>query len=73
VSEKSFAWRQAGLVGPAKTSRRNPADLAGACSGDRSVVSGVGEAYDATSQRCKAEIPVNLLPGCEKTELLKGI
>jgi hypothetical protein len=34
VSEKSITRQQLGLVGRAKTSRRNPADLAGACSGE---------------------------------------
>ena len=50
MSEKSFEWRQAGLVKRAKTSRRNPADLAGACSGGKFVVSRAGEAYDAQAR-----------------------
>jgi hypothetical protein len=45
VSEKSIARQQAGLR-RAKTSCRNPADLAGACSDGKFVVSRVGEAYD---------------------------
>jgi hypothetical protein len=47
VSEKSIPQQQAGLGRRAKTSRRNPADLAGACSGGKFVVSRAGEAYDA--------------------------
>jgi hypothetical protein len=42
--------QQVGLVRRAKTSRRNPADLAGVCSGGSGgefVVSRAGEAYDA--------------------------
>jgi len=46
VSEKSVASQQAGLVRRAKMSRRDPADLAGACFGNKFVVSVAGEAYD---------------------------
>jgi hypothetical protein len=47
VSEKSITRQQAGLAGPAKTSLRNPADLAGACSGCKFVVTWTEGAYDA--------------------------
>ena len=50
MSEKSITRQQAGLVRRAKTSRRNPADLAGACSGGKFVVSRAGEAYDARAR-----------------------
>jgi hypothetical protein len=47
VSEKSMTQQQAGLVRRAKMSRRNPADLAGVCSGGKFVVLRAGRAYDA--------------------------
>lgn len=47
MSEKSILRQQAGLVRGAKTSCRNTADLAGACSGGKFVVSRAGGAYDA--------------------------
>jgi hypothetical protein len=47
VSEKSIPRHQAGLVRGAKTGRRSSADLAGACSGGKFVVSRAGGAYDA--------------------------
>ncbi len=47
MSEKLITRQQAGLVRRAKTSCRNPVDLAGACSGGKLVVSRAGEAYDA--------------------------
>jgi hypothetical protein len=43
VSEKSITWQQARLVRRARTSRRNPADCAGACSGGKFIVSRAGE------------------------------
>jgi hypothetical protein len=50
VSEKSITRQQAGLVGRPKTSRRNPADLAGACSGCKFLVISAGEAYDVRAR-----------------------
>jgi hypothetical protein len=46
VSEKSITRHQAALVRRTKTRRRNPADLAGACSGGRLFVPRAGQAYD---------------------------
>ena len=42
-----------------KTSRRNPADLAGACSGGRFIVSSAGEAYDAQARGLNRKFQVN--------------
>jgi len=42
VSERSITRQQAGLVRRAKTSRRNPAGLAGACSDGKFVVESTG-------------------------------
>jgi len=50
VFEESSPQEQAELVRRAKTGRRNPSDLAGACSGGKFVVSGSGEAYDAQAR-----------------------
>jgi len=50
VSEKSITRQRVGLVKRAKTSLRDPADLAGVRSGDKFVVSRVGEAYDAQAR-----------------------
>ena len=47
MSEKLIAQQQAGFVRRAKTSRRNTADLVGACPGGKFVVSSAGDAYDA--------------------------
>ena len=46
MSGESVTRQQAGLVKRAKTSRRDRADLAGACSGGKFVVSRAGEACD---------------------------
>jgi len=69
----SLERQQLGLVGRAKTRRRNPADLTGACSGCKFVVSRAGEAYDVRARcpnrksrynkqdrRGKMEIPANI-------------
>jgi hypothetical protein len=50
VSEKLITRQQVGFVRRAKTSRRNTADLVGACPGGTFVVSRSREAYDARSQ-----------------------
>jgi hypothetical protein len=50
VSENSIMRQQARRVRWTITSRRNPADLAGACSGGKFVVSSAGEAYDAQAK-----------------------
>jgi hypothetical protein len=50
VSENSITRQQAGLVRRGKTSHRNPADLAGTCSGGRFVLSKAGEAYDGRAR-----------------------
>lgn len=47
VSEKSTTRQQAGLVRPARSSRRDSADVAGACSAAKFVVEEAGEEYDA--------------------------
>ena len=47
MSEKLVTRQRAGLMRWARTSRRDSADLAGACSGDKFVVSRAGDAYDA--------------------------
>lgn len=47
MSEKSFAWRQAGLVRRHKPTVGTPLISLGACSGGKFVVSRAGEAYDA--------------------------
>src|SRR5208337_1775164 len=44
---RSITWQRAGLVKRAKTSRRNPADLAGTCLVAEFVVFREGRAYDA--------------------------
>jgi hypothetical protein len=58
VSEKSNPRQQVGFVRRAKTSCRNPADFAGACSGGKFVVSRAGAGYDARVRAEKSEIPV---------------
>ena len=50
VSEKSILRQQARLVRRAKTSRRDFADLGGACAGGKFVVWGAAEAYDARAK-----------------------
>lgn len=50
MSEKMIKRQQAGLIRWAKTSRWDSADLAGACSGDKFIVSRAGEAYDLRNQ-----------------------
>jgi hypothetical protein len=47
VSEKSITRQQAGLVRRARTSLRDSADVAGACSTEKFVVERAGEEYDA--------------------------
>jgi hypothetical protein len=47
VSEKSITRQQAGLVRRARSSRRDSANVAGACSAAQFVVEGAGEEYDA--------------------------
>jgi hypothetical protein len=47
VSEKSIARQQAGSSDGQKRAVGDSADLSGACSGDKFVVSRAGEAYDA--------------------------
>src|SRR6266851_643350 len=50
LQERRGRRLKAGLVRRVKTGRRNPADLAGACSGGKFVVSRAGEAYDAQAR-----------------------
>ena len=63
MSEKSVTQQQAGLVRRAKTSRRHPADLAGACSGGKFVVSMAGEAYDARDKGPNRKFRLTTSPG----------
>ena len=63
MSEKSITRQQVGLVRRAKTSRRHPTDLAGACSGGKFVVSGAGEAYDARARGPDRKFRFNLEVG----------
>ena len=56
---RHFQQRQAGLVRRARTSRRNPADLAGACSGGKFVASKAGEAYDVRARGPKRKFRVS--------------
>ena len=65
-----------GAIWTGRTSRRNPADLAGACSGGEFVESRAGEAYDAqarslnrkfrikyrSAERSIPKFPMKLLP-----------
>ena len=47
MSEKSIPRQQLALVRRARNEPSEPCELAGACSGDKFVVSRVGGAYDA--------------------------
>ena len=50
MSEKSSAWRQAGIVRRPKRAVGTPLISLGACSGGKFVVSRAGEAYDARNR-----------------------
>ena len=61
MSEKSITRQQAGLIRRAKTSRRNPAGLAGACSGGKFVSSSLCRGQEELIMReskVQSEIPV---------------
>ena len=73
MSEKSITRQQAGRVRRAKTSRRNPADLAGACSGGKFVVSRAGEAYDARARGPNRKFRVeSIVKACPRNDAKPG-
>ena len=62
MSEELISRQQVRLLRWAKTSRRNPPRLAGACCGDKFVVSRVGGAYDARGRGPNRKFRLN--QGC---------